>query len=189
MKLILAIVALIATPSTSFAPSPHHNRHVPTATFSTKEAMGDEFVVGILGDLHIDPRKMEDYGVGRSHFLPIFEEGKSKHGNVALVSLGDLGESKSVRPEETSELFAGTTECHEMAAEFLGSFGVDYDVVGGNHDLEGLDEVSLKFCWGEVDLQRLLIFDAPRIYILFRLMQKLVISVVLLSAVQTCSLE
>ena len=88
----------------------------------------------------MDPRKMEDYGTGRSHFLPIFEEAKSKHGNVALVSLGDLGESKSVRPEETSELFAGTTECHTMAAEFLGSFGVPYDVVGGNHDLEGLDE-------------------------------------------------
>jgi len=78
--------------------------------------------------------------VGRSHFLPIFEEAKKKHGNVALVSLGDLGESKSVRPEETSELFAGTSECHEMAAEFLGSFGVPYEVVGGNHDLEGLDE-------------------------------------------------
>lgn len=85
--------------------------------------------------------------MGRSHFLPIFEEGKAKHGNVALVSLGDLGESKSVRPEETSELFAGTTECHEMAAEFLGSFGVPYDVVGGNHDLEGLDEVRLFGIW------------------------------------------
>ena len=109
---------------------------------SASTGSSDEFVVGILGDLHIDPRKMEDYGVGRSHFLPIFDEAKAKHGNVALVSLGDLGESKSVRPEETSELFAGTTECHEMAADFLGSFGVRYDVVGGNHDLEGLDEVG-----------------------------------------------
>lgn len=87
---------------------------------------------------------MEDYATGRSHFLPILEEAKSKHGNAAIVSLGDLGESKSVRPEETSELFAGTTECHEMAAEFLGSFGVDYEVVGGNHDLEGLDEVRVR---------------------------------------------
>jgi hypothetical protein len=59
---------------------------------------------------------------------------------VALVSLGDLGESKSVRPKETSELFAGTTECHKLAAEYLGSFGVPYEVIGGNHDLEGLDE-------------------------------------------------
>ena len=50
-----------------------------------------------------------------------------------MVSLGDLGESKSVRPHETDELFAGTTNCHEMAAEFLGSFGVPYEVVGGNH--------------------------------------------------------
>jgi hypothetical protein len=56
------------------------------------------------------------------------------------VSLGDLGESKSIRPEETTELFAGTTECHMLAAEYLSSFGVPYEVVGGNHDLEGIDE-------------------------------------------------
>lgn len=100
----------------------------------------DEFTVGVLGDLHMDPRKMEDYEIGQKQWLPIFEEAKEKHGNAALVSLGDLGESKSVRPAETSELFAGTTECHKLAAGFLGSFGVPYEVIGGNHDLEGLDE-------------------------------------------------
>merc|ERR1711966_511797 len=86
---------------------------------------------------------MEDYGVGRSHFLPLFEQAKSDGKGVALVSLGDLGESKNCdhNPDSTSELFAGTTQCHELAADFLGSFdGVPYDVVGGNHDLEGLDE-------------------------------------------------
>lgn len=94
----------------------------------------DEFTVGILGDLHMDPRYMEDYETGRRHWLPIFKQAKEKHGNVALVSLGDLGESKSVRPAETSELFAGTTECHELAAGFLSSFDdVPYEVVGGNH--------------------------------------------------------
>ena len=95
----------------------------------------DEFCVGILGDLHIDPRKMEDYETGRAQWMNIFEDAKKNVGEkqVSLVSLGDLGESKSVRPEETSELFAGTTECHEMAADFLSGFGVPYDVVGGNH--------------------------------------------------------
>jgi len=107
---------------------------------SLRSVDSDEFTIGILGDLHMDPRKMEDYGVGREHWLKVFEEPKSTHGNVAMVSLGDLGESKSVRPDETNELFAGTTECHELAAEFLGSFGVPYEVVGGNHDLEGIDE-------------------------------------------------
>jgi hypothetical protein len=65
--------------------------------------------VGILGDLHIDPRKMEDYETGREHWLPIFEEAKNEHGNVALVSLGDLGESKNCghNPSNPSELFAG----------------------------------------------------------------------------------
>ena len=100
----------------------------------------DEFCVAILGDLHLDPRKMEDYEVGRSHFRPILEDAQNRGVATALVSLGDLGESKSVRPLETQELFAGTTECHELAADFLGSFGVPYEVIGGNHDLEGIDE-------------------------------------------------
>ena len=100
------------------------------------------FTIGVLGDLHIDPRKMDDYYTGREHFLPIFEEAKKTHGNCALVSLGDLGESKNCdhNPALPTELFAGTTLCHEIAAEFLGSFGVPYEVIGGNHDLEGIDE-------------------------------------------------
>ena len=104
----------------------------------------DEFTVGILGDLHMDPRKMEDYVAGRTHWVPILQSAvAAQNGNVALVSLGDLGESKSVRPEETSELFAGTTECHELAAEYLGSFGVPYEVVGGNHGACVLDEYKI----------------------------------------------
>ena len=85
---------------------------------------------------------MEDYAIGRKHFEDIFSQAKSDGKGVAVVSLGDLGESKNCghNPESDSELFAGTTKCHEMAAEFLGSFGVPYEVVGGNHDLEGLDE-------------------------------------------------
>jgi len=102
----------------------------------------DEFTVAVLGDLHLDPRKMEDYESGRKHFLPILEDAKSRGVAAALVSLGDLGESKSVRPHETDELFAGTTACHELAAEYLSSFGVPYEVIGGNHDLEGIDEFS-----------------------------------------------
>ena len=94
----------------------------------------DSFAVGVLGDLHIDPRYMDDYYVGRDQWKKVLQtESELRKGNVALVSLGDLGESKSVRPEETHELFAGTTECHEMAAEFLSSFDVPYEVVGGNH--------------------------------------------------------
>ena len=112
----------------------------------------DEFTVAILGDLHLDPRKMEDYYVGREHFLPILEDARSRGVGTALVSLGDLGESKSVRPAETQELFAGTTACHELAADFLSSFGVDYEVIGGNHDLEGIDE----FATDEANLEAML---------------------------------
>lgn len=108
------------------------------------------FVVPILGDLHIDPRKMEDYATGREHIRTIIDDVKSQLGSdgdddergVAMVSLGDLGESKNCdhNDENPFELFAGTSQCHNMAADFLGSFGVPYEVIGGNHDLEGIDE-------------------------------------------------
>ena len=102
----------------------------------------DSFCVAVLGDLHIDPRKLEDYEEGRAHFAPILADARDRGVSTTLVSLGDLGESKSIDPENTAELFAGTTACHEMAAEFLRSFGVPYEVIGGNHDIEGIDEFA-----------------------------------------------
>ena len=54
------------------------------------------------------------------------------------MSLGDLGESKDCTGSGT--LFAGTTECHKLAADYLNGYGQKFDVVGGNHDLEGIDE-------------------------------------------------
>jgi Calcineurin-like phosphoesterase len=99
------------------------------------------FTAAILGDLHLDPRYMGDYENGRRHFEPIL---KDKNGNprpnTCVVSLGDLGESKSISPETTSELFAGTTACFKLAREYLDGFAVPFEVVGGNHDLEGIDE-------------------------------------------------
>jgi len=108
----------------------------------SKKSKDHEFLVGILGDLHIDPRKMEDYEEGHKQWVPVFEEAKDDHGNVALVSLGDLGESKNCDHNDQNpfELYAGTTLCHETAADYLSSFGVPYEVIGGNHDLEGIDE-------------------------------------------------
>ena len=135
-----------------------------TAAAVSVTAVGDiraddpySFVVPILGDLHIDPRKMEDYTVGREQIVRIIDDAKQTLlliddddasgeedicSRVALVSLGDLGESKNCdhNPDNPFELFAGTTKCHTMAAEFLKSFGVPYEVIGGNHDLEGIDE-------------------------------------------------
>jgi hypothetical protein len=100
------------------------------------------FTVGILGDLHIDPRRMEDYEEGKAQWLQVFKSEGARTKNQALVSLGDLGESKNCdhNPANPSELFAGTSLCHSIAAEYLGSFGVPYEVIGGNHDLEGIDE-------------------------------------------------
>lgn len=140
LRIILTVFAVGVTTTTTTmvnAFTPMARSYVRSVS-TTPLQMGlntQEFMVGILGDLHIDPRKMEDYVTGREQWLPIFEEAKAQHGNVALVSLGDLGESKYCdhNPSNPSELFAGTTICHEMAAEFLGSFDVPYEVVGGNH--------------------------------------------------------
>lgn len=49
-----------------------------------------------------------------------------------------MGESKSV--DQTKELFAGTGRCLQLAYDYLAEYGVPFDVVGGNHDLEGIDE-------------------------------------------------
>jgi len=139
------VVALLST-TDAFTPfirrSPAASSVTRAVALKSHDLANDAFCVGVLGDLHIDPRHMEDYEVGRDHWTSILKEESEKksNGNVAIVSLGDLGESKSVRPLETNELFAGTTECHELAAEVLSGFGVPYEVVGGNHDLEGIDE-------------------------------------------------
>lgn len=88
---------------------------------------------------------MEDYEVGKVHIQNVIRDAQTKlqrTDNVALVSLGDLGESKNCdhNPDNPFELFAGTTQCHEMAANFLSSFNIPYEVIAGNHDLEGIDE-------------------------------------------------
>ena len=99
----VAVVAATLTSAAAFLPVPARGARralAPRTARSARAAMRmgspDEFVVGVLGDLHMDPRKMEDYEMGRGHWLPILEEGKAQCGdsNVALVSLGDLGESK-----------------------------------------------------------------------------------------------
>ena len=61
-----------------------------------------------------------------------------------MVSLGDLGRGKKNSRHEPGD--AGTTKCFEMAKEYLDGFVLDnngvssYDLVAGNHDIEGLDE-------------------------------------------------
>jgi len=92
------------------------------------------FTLGIVGDLHLDPRDMEDSYTGRDHMKSILKESPRPF----LISLGDLGESKDCN--ETKQLFSGTTDCFKLAREYLDSFETKFDVVGGNHDLEGIDE-------------------------------------------------
>merc|ERR1719326_962347 len=99
-------------------------------------AAADEFCVAVLGDLHLDPRDLDHSYEGQGHFKKIFDEVEGT--NKFVVLLGDLGESKDCTG--SGSLFAGTTECFKLSAEYLGGYGPQFDVVGGNHDLEGIDE-------------------------------------------------
>ena len=90
--------------------------------------------------LQLDPRDLDHSFEGREHFKEIF---KATEGNKFVCSLGDLGESKDCTG--SGSLFAGTSECFTLTRDFLDGFldgtGVKgFDVVGGNHDLEGIDE-------------------------------------------------
>lgn len=107
------------------------------------------FTLGILGDLHLDPRDLDHSYEGQGHMKKLLAESPRPF----LVSLGDLGESKDCT--QTRQLFSGTTECFKLAGEFLGGFGAPFDVVGGNHDLEGIDEFPTDKANLEAYLQHL----------------------------------
>ena len=74
--------------------------------------------------VQLDPRDLDHSFEGREHFKKIFAETDT---NKFVVSLGDLGESKDCTG--SGSLFAGTTECFELAADYLGGYGPDFDVV------------------------------------------------------------
>ena len=62
---------------------------------------------------------------------------RTKHPKSHIVSLGDLGR-KDIRHEQGD---AGTTKSFVDAKDYFDGFeGIPYDLVTGNHDLEGLDE-------------------------------------------------
>lgn len=74
------------------------------------------------------------------HQLSILLENKIQGDKLKchLVSLGDLGR-KDIRHEPGD---AGTSKSFRDAKQFLDGFGLDYDIITGNHDLEGLDEFA-----------------------------------------------
>eukprot|EP00218_Dolichomastix_sp_CCMP3274_P014248 CAMPEP_0170136136 /NCGR_PEP_ID=MMETSP0033_2-20121228/3022_1 /TAXON_ID=195969 /ORGANISM="Dolichomastix tenuilepis, Strain CCMP3274" /LENGTH=556 /DNA_ID=CAMNT_0010371809 /DNA_START=20 /DNA_END=1690 /DNA_ORIENTATION=- len=109
---------------------------VAESPLKIEEGDPTNYTVGILGDLHVDPRDLDHTYEGREHFKKILNGSP----NPFLVSLGDLGESKDCT--ESKQLYAGTTECFKLVREYLDGFETKYDIVGGNHDLEGIDEFA-----------------------------------------------
>ena len=47
-----------------------------TKVFSSHDDEYNDYTISILGDLHLDPRFMDDHIDGRNHFLKILEDGK-----------------------------------------------------------------------------------------------------------------
>jgi len=86
----------------------------------------DDFSLAVLGDLHLDPSDMDCHISGRDHIKRLLYLER----NSWVVSLGDLGAYGS----------AGTTENFKFSKEYLDGFGIPFELVTGNHDLEGLDE-------------------------------------------------
>jgi len=164
-------LVLLVEHASAFTPSPSNRLRTPSLRMSDAQGKktvdarspvrmddGQTFTIAILGDLHLDPRYMDDHIAGREHFLPILtgKDGLPKK-RSCVVSLGDLGESKPVKPD-SKELFAGTSDCFKLAREYLDGFKVPFEVVGGNHDLEGIDE----FPTDETNLAEYLkAFDKP----------------------------
>ena len=188
LSVVLVMASGLKSPSASLRRSPVRSLYMSDANKakpSSKKTVdarqmpqSESFTIAILGDLHLDPRYMEDHITGRQHFLPLLtgKEGKAKK-RACVVSLGDLGESKSVRPAETKELFAGTSGCFKLAREYLDGFAVDgtpipFEVVGGNHDLEGIDEFGTDSANLEAYLKA---FDKPTPYFRREIADKVVL--------------
>jgi hypothetical protein len=106
----------------------------PPNVIPPPKPVGDfDYAVGILGDLHMDPRILDEYILGRDQLYDaLMLHVGAQH---VLVSLGDLGETKPCghNPNNPSELYSGTSQCHELAAEYLQSFQLPYEVITGNH--------------------------------------------------------
>ena len=81
-----------------------------------KEGDPTNYTLGILGDLHVDPRDLDHTYEGREHMKAILTSSP----NPFLVSLGDLGESKDCT--ESKQLYAGTTDCFKLVREYLDGF-------------------------------------------------------------------
>ena len=122
----------LGTASAFMATSAHKPKLAARKATETLPEGEFEYRVAILGDLHVDPRDLDHTMEGREHM--------KAHNPDFVVSLGDLGESKDCT--ESKQLYAGTTPCFKLVRDYFDGFGVPFDVVGGNHDLEGIDEFN-----------------------------------------------
>ena len=90
----------------------------------------DEYVLTVLGDLHLDRKDMALHEEGRKHLIQHMHEmkkGMSPCSQSHVVSLGDLGAYGE----------AGTTQSFKLAKEYLDGFQVPYSLITGNVSKQG----------------------------------------------------
>jgi len=115
----------------SLIPCPSVETNFPGEAVDSSE--NDLTVDGIINQLKKVPaEKLTEYQL--EMFLAQKKQGKIMNSN--LVSIGDLGR-KDIRNEPGD---AGTTKSFVDAKKFLDGFCLPYNLITGNHDLEGLDE-------------------------------------------------
>jgi Calcineurin-like phosphoesterase len=105
-----------------------------TATTTLDAAPSQKTVRELL--LDIQEKKAGDLSASQLELLLNRKRHGETLGKSFLVSLGDLGR-KDIRHLPGD---AGTTQSFWDAREYLDSFRLPYELVSGNHDLEGLDE-------------------------------------------------
>jgi len=89
----------------------------------------DEFVMCIMGDLHLAPEQMHLFNSAREQMVEVMSKPNGElHEGARVVQLGDLGHGKHK---------SGSTSCFQYAKQYMDGFRAPFGMILGNHDLEG----------------------------------------------------
>eukprot|EP00968_Pinguiococcus_pyrenoidosus_P019556 scaffold2136_cov242-Pinguiococcus_pyrenoidosus.AAC.19 len=94
------------------------------------------FTLVALGDLHLDPENMGGHLSAREQIVQALDSDQA-----VVVSVGDLGDKhEGMKYPDGTVGQAGCTSCFHHARDYLEGFGMPFEVIAGNHDLEAMTE-------------------------------------------------
>jgi len=98
-----------------------------------------DFTLAVLGDLHLNPQTMQCHLAARAELKSILADSS----NPVVVSVGDLGDKyENMVYPDGQQASAGSSASFSYARDFLDGFDHPYELITGNHDLEGLTEFA-----------------------------------------------